>query len=554
MLPLFSLALALLAAPDSVSRTPAITPISQAIAARGMQGDTVTVAGRATVDVGLLQSGALDIAVDDGTGALRVYSRTFQAAVREGDSVVARGVVRPYRGTLELFATTVTVVPAPTRTVAPIKLRLVASAIAANEARLVTLRGAVASSGHSEGGKWLRLVGTQPGDSGGITVWVNANHGGVIPLDAMSGADSVSVTGIITPYRDNPEDPVIWQLVPRTSADVVRLDPVPLSERFGRLGVGLAATLLLLLGALRLGARRNRRALRETNARYQQLLDLSPDAVIVHSDGAILFGNPAAAQMLGVANADALVGRDLKEMLSEESLELVRPKGSWDPGQPGAVSRVRGQLHPVAGAVVDVEVTMSPCRYHDRDASVLLARDITSQLRVERDLGALALLDDLTGLHNRRGFTLLAEQEVTRARRYQRSPLLLFADLDYLKLINDEHGHAAGDEAIRAMSRALRSIVRDSDIVARWGGDEFIALLLDGSEQMAETMSDRLASALAVESAAMPFAVRASVGTTILQATDGESLAEAIDRADAALYKRKGVSRPSPVKGTRINP
>ncbi len=113
---------------------------------------------------------------------------------------------------------------------------------------------------------------------------------------------------------------------------------------------------------------------------------------------------------------------------------------------------------------------------------VLLARDITAQLRYERDLHVLALVDDLTGLQNRRAFSLFAEQELARARRHGRTPVLVFADLDGLKQINDQHGHAAGDAAIRLVANALRSIFRETDIVARWSGDEFVALMVDGSK------------------------------------------------------------------------
>src|SRR5206468_11452242 len=139
----------------------------------------------------------------------------------------------------------------------------------------------------------------------------------------------------------------------------------------------------------------------------------------------------------------------------------------------------------------------SPCVYHDRPAVVVLARDISAQLRYERDLHALALIDELTGLHNRRGFTLFAEQELARARRHGHVPVLVFADLDDLKGINDVHGHAAGDAAIRLVASAFKSILRETDIVARWSGDEFVALLSDGDLGAAQNISQRLEAAIA---------------------------------------------------------
>src|SRR4029079_17268819 len=148
--------------------------------------------------------------------------------------------------------------------------------------------------------------------------------------------------------------------------------------------------------------------------------------------------------------------------------------------QGGRPPRVRGRFVKSTGGALDVEISSSPCVYLDQPAVVVLARDISAQLRYERDLHALALIDELTGLHNRRGFTLFAEQELARARRHGRVPVLVFADLDDLKGINDSHGHSAGDAALRLVAAAFKSIVREADIVARWSGDEFVALLSDG--------------------------------------------------------------------------
>jgi GGDEF domain-containing protein len=108
---------------------------------------------------------------------------------------------------------------------------------------------------------------------------------------------------------------------------------------------------------------------------------------------------------------------------------------------------------------------------------VIVARDVGARLRYERELRELALLDELTGLHNRRGFLTFAESELRRAQRLEHDALLVFADLDGLKAINDRHGHAAGDAALCGVARALRDVVGAQGLVARWSGDEFVALL-----------------------------------------------------------------------------
>jgi len=316
--------------------------------------------------------------------------------------------------------------------------------------------------------------------------------------------------------------------------------------------VALGVAVLALAG--RHVARRQVRALRETDARYRQLLALTPDAVIVHTDGRVLFANPAAAQLLGAPDDTTLVGRPLADFLHADSAEVLpavlAPEAVHPSDATGAEARrveptrVRARLLSAGGATAEVEITASPCTYHTQPAVVVLARDITAQLRYERDLHALALVDELTGLQNRRGFTLFAEQELARARRHGRVPVLVFADLDGLKHINDSHGHAAGDAALRLAGRALRSILRETDIVARWSGDEFVALMGEGGEVAAESIGERLDAALAaLAPAEQGFTVTASVGTSTL---DPElPLADAMERADAELYAQKKRERRS---------
>ncbi|MBI1809107.1 MAG: GGDEF domain-containing protein [Gemmatimonadetes bacterium] len=133
---------------------------------------------------------------------------------------------------------------------------------------------------------------------------------------------------------------------------------------------------------------------------------------------------------------------------------------------------------------------------------------------------------------------MFAEQELARARRERRAPVVVFADIDLLKQINDAHGHAAGDQAIRLVANAFKSVLRESDIVARWGGDEFVALIGEGGERAAQQIAARLAGAIAaLRPSTLAFVVRASVGMCPLDPS--LSLSEALDKADAALYEQK---------------
>ncbi len=514
--------------------------IAAALATEGTN-TPVTIAGRATVGAGQLQSRGFEVAVQDASGGIRVFSRTLKLPVKEGDSVLATGTIRRYRGDRELLVTSFQIVPGQRRLPPPRDLAIDTAAMARHPGELVRVSGRVTASGHSEGGRWIRLTDARRPASSTVTVWVPANHGAQIDLTSIKAHDSLMIAGIVTSYQDNPDDQVVWQLVPRTMDDVVVMASEPEWPAWLLwLLIGGGAAALGVLALVRLNSRRHLRTLRETDARYRQLLALSPEAVLVHANGKILFTNPAAAEMLGLSNEEALVGRPIDDFADEDTRVALAGQATDDAG--GRAPRVRGRLRTAGGGTLDVEIVSSPCVYHDQPAVVVLARDISAQLRYERDLHALALIDELTGLHNRRGFTLFAEQELARARRHGRVPVLVFADLDDLKGINDLHGHASGDTAIRLVASAFKSILREADIVARWSGDEFVALLSDGDQAAARQIDARLASAIASQSQPdLPYHVSVTVGTSTLDPM--LALREALERADAELYSRKKYAR-----------
>jgi diguanylate cyclase (GGDEF)-like protein/PAS domain S-box-containing protein len=538
---------------QTASRMPAPPgSIVASLAARSDSND-VTVAGRAVVATGKLQTGAFDIAIEDGTSGLRLFSRAPLVEVKEGDSITATGAIKKYRGNVELVATTVSIVRASPRIVVPKELLVEADAIAKHASELIRVHGRVAGFGHSEGGQWLRLTNEGAASRGAITVWIPANHGAPIDLSSVQTSDSMMVTGVVTSYQDNVDDPVVWQLVPRDAKDVQVLESAAMVPPW-LLWVALAVAVVLgtILAISRIGARRQLLTLRETEARYRQLLALLPDAVLVHSRGVILFTNPAAAALLGLPSEQSLIGKTLLDFVHAESREAFASRdGAGTDASAARTLRVRAQMLSAGGSLVEVEVTSSACVYHNQPATVVLARDITAQLRYERDLHALALVDELTGLQNRRAFTLFAEQELARARRYGRTPVVVFADLDGLKQINDQYGHAAGDAAIRLVANALKSIFRETDIVARWSGDEFVALMVEGSEEASQLIGARLDAAIAVQSPpGLPYIVTASVGATAL---DPElPLRDAMERADVELYTQKKRGRRSKVRATPI--
>jgi diguanylate cyclase (GGDEF)-like protein len=161
--------------------------------------------------------------------------------------------------------------------------------------------------------------------------------------------------------------------------------------------------------------------------------------------------------------------------------------------------------------------------------------------RMQAQLRQLAIVDELTGLHNRRGFVTLAEHHLKLAARRKAPAAVLFIDLNGMKAINDSHGHLEGDRALTDTADLLRQTLRDSDVVARLGGDEFAALLPDCEPPTAEGVTERLQDAVRDHNARSdrPYSLSLSVGVADAVPGAEVSVEELIEQADRAMYEHK---------------
>ncbi|PMY40333.1 GGDEF domain-containing protein [Pseudomonas sp. GW456-L14] len=164
--------------------------------------------------------------------------------------------------------------------------------------------------------------------------------------------------------------------------------------------------------------------------------------------------------------------------------------------------------------------------------------------RFQRKIETQATLDSLTGLPNRRGFDLLAAQAMLEAQREPKPLAALLLDLDHFKRLNDTYGHLAGDQVLSGFARHLASCLRQSDIVCRWGGEEFIVLLKDTDSATALKIAEKIRLLIeqqryAYEGKNMRLTV--SIGVTTLQADD--TLHSLLSRADHAMYRAKQTGR-----------
>ncbi len=278
--------------------------------------------------------------------------------------------------------------------------------------------------------------------------------------------------------------------------------------------------------------------LAESEARYRVLADFSTDIIMVTNlDGRIRFVSPSISQF-GDYDPTALIGTFGAAMIAPDYVPAVEQAHRAVVARPDSTINVEF-LGITAGqhlrwfeshlrAVVRSDGTI--------DGVCSVIRDIGHRKRREAELRAVALTDPLTQLANRRAFEMFVQHE-TGVEGY-----IALLDLDHFKRINDAFGHDCGDRVLKAFARATRGVLRDDDVAARMGGEEFAVFLADATLAQAKLICGRLTEALAAEAAAevpVGWRVTASVGLSALDAP----LEAVLKRADAALYEAKAAGR-----------
>ncbi len=285
--------------------------------------------------------------------------------------------------------------------------------------------------------------------------------------------------------------------------------------------------------------RRAERQARDSEQRLRRILETSPVGIVVVSahTGRLLFVNKRIAQLAGMRRkilnqktlSDLIVQpNDLQELMTELDAQ-------------GCVTDYELEMRNLHGAPFWALVTIRQLSFEAESALYIWVYDISEQKRTSQRLARLASMDDLTGLANRRGLHDHLRRTLAHANRSSKPLAVLYLDLDGFKAVNDLSGHEAGDRVLRAVGARLKANLREEDMLARVGGDEFATVLVDIAEPaMAEKVAEKLIEALREPFATDAGAARIGASVGIAHHRGQSDTADVLlGRADRAMYRAK---------------
>jgi diguanylate cyclase (GGDEF)-like protein/PAS domain S-box-containing protein len=307
----------------------------------------------------------------------------------------------------------------------------------------------------------------------------------------------------------------------------------------------LTAGLLTYAGFAFLRLRRSTGAMRESEERYRKLFELSPDGMLIFSEGRIVLVNSMCMKMLGASAPEQLIGRPYLELFQADYRERVGERVRHMEEANAALPAEERRIVMLDGTGLDVEAAASPFMHQGKPSVQVVMRDITDRKKADERLNYLAQYDSLTGLPNRGLFRDRLEHSLAQAKRSGRPAAVLYIDLDRFKTVNDTLGHATGDKLLQQVAVRLAECVRRGDTVGRFGGDEFGMILLDLAKPgdaavVAQKINDALARPFDLDGH-LTF-VSSSIGITLYPA-DASDPAVLNMNADAAMYRAKELGR-----------
>ena len=284
------------------------------------------------------------------------------------------------------------------------------------------------------------------------------------------------------------------------------------------------------------------RELFRSNARYRLFFNHAFEGILLLDEhGRVLQANRSAEQLF-CYEKESMTGLYIHQLISDFPLEdyAVPEKQSVRQDSQTMMERMKGRDQ--LGHPLDLEVGVNMSRTGDEAFFAVSLINIRHHLAQHEALIKLAHTDTLTGLMNRRQFRILADQEFMRAERTQHQLFLMMLDIDHFKQVNDTHGHDVGDQALVAIAEVLDKGIRNMDILARWGGEEFLVLLPETSMEGATLIAERIRHQVSlIRLPKIPEGLTISIGLS--EAKPGMELKTATSLADEALYLAKSNGR-----------
>lgn len=279
--------------------------------------------------------------------------------------------------------------------------------------------------------------------------------------------------------------------------------------------------------------------MRENEAQLRELIESAPMPLVIvrAGDQELLYANERALQQFALS-VDALEGRSLADFHVDPGIRAALPEAL---SRHGSVRDYEVHLKDFTGRQFWLLMSAQPIRYGGTVALLVAFANIDERKRMQEDMRRKAMQDQLTGLPNRSMFLESLERAVRKGRRRQDRFSVLFVDLDHFKEVNDTLGHAAGDHLLQAVAERLTSAVRQSDLVARMGGDEFVILVDDhrGPEEVmivAQKVLALLERPVLIDWREVK--ISGSVGIASFP-EDGDELETLMKHADIAMYQAK---------------
>ena len=242
-------------------------------------------------------------------------------------------------------------------------------------------------------------------------------------------------------------------------------------------------------------------ALAKSEERYRTLTEWSPEAILVHRQGKIVYANPAVIKLFGAPDATTLLATQTADLIHPDNRAAQAARMKSIINQEAIPPATESRFLKFDGTVIDVQVQGTAIEYDGEPAIQVSIHDITERKKLENEIKQLAFYDVLTHLPNRRLLGDRLRQVLSTSKRHGNYSALMFLDLDNFKSLNDTYGHALGDALLIEAGVRLRKCVRAMDTVARFGGDEFVILLSELSDLQTESTEQALGIAEKIRAA-----------------------------------------------------